>query len=186
MRRDFTTRKRIILGVIALLVIADLALAAYSFDLASTPSASDAQLKQLALQLKKMQAEIKSAQEIREGLPNNQKEYEKFENSLLPASSGYSAISSELGEISKKSGARLDELTFKPTLVPERGMTELAVDSTIAGTYQNVIQFLNGLQRSPNNFVVESLTLAPEGAGQGSANLIKVGLHIKTYLRTTA
>jgi len=65
-------------------------------------------------------------------------------------------------------------------------MTELAVDSSIVGNYQSVIQFLNGLQRSPNNFIVESLALGTEGAGQGPANMIKVGLHIKTYLRTTA
>ena len=186
MRRNFTTRKRIILGIVALLVVADLALAAYSLELASTPTASDAQLKQLALQLKKMQAEIKRAQGIREGLPENQKEYEKFENSFLPANSGYSSISSELGEIASKSGARQDELSFKPTPIPERGMTELAVDSTIVGNYQSVIQFLNGLQRSPNNFIVESLTLGTEGASQGTSNSLKVALHIKTYLRTTA
>ena len=186
MRRDFTTRKRIILGALALLVVADVVLGAYSLQLASAPNASEEQLKAQWLLLKKMQAQIKRAQGIREGLPNNQKDYEKFESSFLPASSGYSAISSELGEIARKSGARLDELNFKPTPIPERGMTELAVDSTIAGSYQNVIQFLNGLQRSPNNFIVESLTLGAEGAGQSSANLIKVGLHIKTYLRTTA
>lgn len=186
MPRDFTTRKRIILGAVAFLAVADLALGAYSLELASAPSASQEQLKQQSLQLKKMQAQIKRAQEIREGLPNNQKEYEKFESSFLPASSGYSAISSELGEIARKSGARLDDLTFKPTPISERGMTELAVDSSIAGNYQSVIQFLNGLQRSPNNFIVESLTLGTEGAGQGPANMIKVGLHIKTYLRTAA
>jgi hypothetical protein len=70
--------------------------------------------------------------------------------------------------------------------MPERGMTELAVDSSIVGNYQSVIQFLNGLQRSPNNFIVESLALGTEGVSQGPANMIKVGLHIKTYLRTTA
>jgi hypothetical protein len=186
MRHDFTNRRRAILGTLTLLILADVALAAYSLELASTPNASDAQLRQRSLDLKRIEAQIKRAQEIREGMPNNQKEYEKFEASFLPASSGYSSISSELGEISKKSGARLDELTFKPTAIPDRGMTEVAIDSIIAGDYKSVIQFLNGLQRSPNNFVVESLTLATEGPSQGSANMIKVGLHIKTYLRTSA
>ena len=184
MRRDFTTRKRIILGAVTFLVVADVALAAYSLELAS-PSASDQQLMQQARELKKMEAQIKRAQEIRESMPNNQKEYEKFEDSFLSAGSGYSSISSELGEIAKKSGARLDDLTFKPTPIPERGMTEVSVDSTIAGNYQTVVLFLNGLQRSADNFIVESLTLGTEGAAaQGPANMIKVGLHIKTYLRT--
>jgi Tfp pilus assembly protein PilO len=184
MRRDFTTRKRIILGVVAFLVVADVALAAYSLELAS-PGESDTVLRQRALELKRMEAQIKRAQEIRESMPSNQKQYEEFEGSFLPASSGYSSISSELGETAKKSGVRLDDLTFKPTPIPERGMTEVAVDSTIIGNYKSVILFLNGLQRSADNFVIESLTLGTEGPAQGNnANVIKVGLHIKTYLRT--
>ena len=41
MPRDFTTRKRIILGGVICLVAADFALAAYSFQLASEPLTTD-------------------------------------------------------------------------------------------------------------------------------------------------
>jgi len=185
MRLDFTTRKRIILGAVITLVVADVAFAAYSSLELASPSASDQVLRQRALDLKRMEAQIKRGQEIRESMPRNQEQYEEFEGSFLPASSGYSSISAELGEIAKKSGVRLDEVNFKPTPIPERGMTEVVVDSTIIGNYKSVILFLNGLQRSGDNFIIESLTLGPEGAAaQGPANMIKVGLHIKTYLRT--
>jgi len=45
---------------------------------------------------------------------------------------------------------------------------------------------LNGLQRSANIYEVESLTLATQRETKGPANVIKVGLHLKTYFRTAA
>ena len=185
MRRDFTTRKRVILGFVIILLLADAGLAAYSYELATAPRRSLKDSEREALQLKTLQADITRAQKIKDDMPTTQKDCEKFEKSLLAASSGYSSLSSELGAIARKSGVRQDDLTFKPTAVPERGMTELAIDSTISGDYRSVIAFLNGLQRSNNNYIVESLTLAPDNSNQGPANVIKVGLHLKTYLRAT-
>jgi hypothetical protein len=182
MQRDFTTRKRTILGFVTFLLLADAGLAAYSYELAA-PHATEKQVSQMALQLKMLQADISRAQKIKNDMPNIQKDCEKFEKSLLAASSASSSLSSELGSVAKKSGVRLEDLTFKPTAVPERGMTEVAIDSTITGDYKSVIQFLNGLQRSNNNYIVESLTLATDNSNQGPANVIKVGLHLKTYLR---
>jgi Tfp pilus assembly protein PilO len=186
MQRDFTTRRRAILGFVTILLLVDVGLAAYSYELATAPHGSSAQFERIALQLKMLQADISRAQKIKNDMPNIQKDCEKFEKSLLAASSGSSSLSSELNSVAKKSGVRLEDLTFKPTAIPERGMTEEAIDSTITGDYKDVIQFLNGLQRSNNNYIVESLTLATENSSQGPANIIKVGLHLKTYLRTTA
>jgi hypothetical protein len=186
MQRDFTTRKRAIVGFVTILLLADVGLAAYSYELATAPRASAERFKQMAIQIKMNQAEITRAQKIKNDTPNIQKDCEKFEKSLLAASSGSSSLSSELGSVAKKSGVRLEDLTFKPTAIPERGITEVAIDSTITGDYKSVIQFLNGLQRSNNNYIVESLTLATDNSNQGPASVIKVGLHLKTYLRATA
>jgi hypothetical protein len=186
MQRDFTTRRRAILAFVIILLLADVGLAAYSYELATSPRATAERFKQIALQLKMLQADITRAQKIKSDMPNIQTDCEKFEKSLLAASSGSSSLSSELGSVAKKSGVRLEDLTFKPTGIPERAMTEVAIDSTITGDYKSVIEFLNGLQRSNNNYIVESLTLATDNSNQGPANVIKVGLHLKTYLRTTA
>ncbi len=186
MPRDFTTRKRIILGGVICLVAADFALAAYSFQLASEPLTTEQQFLKQEKQLKMLEAPIARAQKIREDMPNTQRECEKFEGLLLPASSGYSSVTSELGEIARKSGVTLQGTSFKPTPVPDRGLTEVAMESTIEGDYKNVILFLNRLQRSANIYEVESLTLAPPGGNKGPANVIKVGLHVKTYFRTAA
>ena len=186
MPRDFTKRKRTILGGIICLVAADLALAAYSSQLASGPLTPGPQISMQETRLKTLQGSVARAQGIREDMPNTQRDCEKFEAMLLPARSGYSSVISELGELAKKSGVTLQDDAFKPTPIPARGLTEVSIESTIEGDYKNVILFLNGLQRSANIYTVESLTLASQNAIKGSANVIKVGLHLKTYFRTSA
>jgi hypothetical protein len=186
MRRDFTLRKRIILGGVILVVVADVALAAYSWQLSSAPHAPQQQLAVETKQHDLLKADIKRAEAIRENIPAIQKDCDRFEQSLFPASSGYSAVRSEVGAIARKSGIQLEDLSFKPTEIANRGMTEVAIDATVNGDYKSVIGFLNGLQRSANRYAVDSLTLASENANQGSANVIKVALHLKTYFRTAA
>jgi Tfp pilus assembly protein PilO len=186
MRREFTTRRRTILACLVVLLLADLALAGYSWQLASSPRMPQEQSARQALELKLLQKNIEETRKIKEDMPTTQEECEKFEQSLLPSSTGYFSLSSELGGIAKKSGVQLEALSFKPTAIPERGMTEMAIESTINGDYRNVIQFLNGLQRSANIYEVESLTLATEKSNQGPANVIRLELHLKTYFRATA
>jgi hypothetical protein len=186
MSSDFTTRKRAILGAVICLVAADLALGAYSFQLASEPLTTEQQFRKQEQRLKMLEAPIARAKKIREDMPNTQEECEKFEELLLPASSGYSSVTSELGEIAKKSGVSRQDTSFKPTPIPDRGLTEVAMESTIEGDYKSVILFLNGLQRSANIYEVESLTLATPGGNKGPANVIRVGLHLKTYFRASA
>ena len=185
MRRDFTTRRRTILACLVVLLLADLALAGYSLQLASSPQ-MPRELSARVLQLKLLQKNIEEVQKIKEAMPTTQKECEKFEQSLLPSSTGYYSLSSELGGIAKKSGVQLEALSFRPTAIPERGMTEMVIESTINGDYRSVMQFLNGLQRSANIYEVESLSLATDKSNQGPANLMKLELHLKTYFRTTA
>jgi Tfp pilus assembly protein PilO len=180
MPRDFTMRKNAILGGTILLVLADLALAAYSWQMASAPREPEVTLK-----AKLLQKDIETAQKIREDMPKTRADCEAFEKSLFPANSGYSTISSELAGLAKNSGIKLDDQSFKTTEIPSRGMTEVTADLTVSGDYKNVIQFLNGVQRS-TQYAVDSLALGAENANQPSANVIKVTLHIKTYFRVAS
>ena len=186
MRRDFTWRRRIILVGVLLLVFADIGLAAYSWQMASAPHAPE---KQLAVETKQrdlLRADIRRAQQIRDNVPATQKDCDRFEQSLFPGSSGYSAVISELNDTARKGGIQIEDLTHKQTEISNRGMTEVTIDATVNGNYKNVVGFLNGLQRSANLYSVDSLTLGSDNANQASANVIKVTLHLKTYFRTAA
>jgi len=186
MRRDFTFRKQAIIAGVVLLVLADVALAAYGWQLASAPHSPREQLSLETKQHDLLKADIKRAQDIRDKIPAIQKNFDQFEHSLFPASSGYSSVRSELGDLARKSGIQLVELSFKPSEIPSRGMTQVAIDATVDGDYKSVIHFLNGLQRSANLYEVDALALATETASQGASRAIKVTLHLKTYFRTAS
>ena len=186
MRHDFTFRKQAIVAGVVLLVLADLALAAYSWQLASAPQSPR---EQYSLEMKQhdlLKADIKRAQDIRDRIPAIQKNFDQIENSLFPASAGYSKVRSELGDIGRKSGIQLEDLSFRPSKIPSRGMTQVMVDATVVGDYKSVMLFLNGVQRSPNLYEVDALALATENANQGASGAIKVTVHLKTYFRTAS
>jgi type IV pilus assembly protein PilO len=184
MPRDFTFRRRAALGGVILLALADVALGLYSWELASAPRTPQQQLAAETKQLDLLSADIRRAQGIREKIPSIQKDCDKFEESLFPSSSGYSSVTTELGDIARKSGIRLDNLSFKKAEVANRNMTEVAVDATINGDYKGVIEFLNGLQRSTSLYEVDSLALATQSTTQAPSGTIKVSVHLKTYFRT--
>jgi len=186
MRREFTFRKQAIIAGVALLVLADVALAAYSWQLTSAPQSPR---EQYSLEMKQhdlLKADIKRAQDIRDRIPAIQKNFDLFENSLFPASAGYSKVRSELGDIARKSGIRLEDLSFRQSEISSRGMTQVTMDAAVVGDYKSVIQFLNGVQRSPNLYEVDALVLATESANQGPSATIKVSVHLKTYFRTAS
>jgi Tfp pilus assembly protein PilO len=187
MFREFKWRKRVILVGVTLLVLADVALAAYTWEISNAPQAPEKQVALYTMQRNLLKADIKRAQDIRDSIPATQKDCERFEQSLFPASSGGSAVRSELGAIARKKGVDLEDLSFKRTDIADRGITEVAIDAAVTGSYKNVIEFLNGLQRSPSLYAVDALTLSPENSSQkGPANGIKVALHLRTYFRTAA
>jgi Tfp pilus assembly protein PilO len=186
MRRDFTFRRQAIIAGVVLLILADVALAAYSWQLASAPQSPREQLSVEMMQHDLLKADIRRAQDIRDKIPAIQKNFDQFENSLFPASAGYSNVRSELGGIARKSGIQLADFSFRQSEIPSRGMTQVVVDVTVVGDYQSVIQFLNGVQRSPNLYVVDALALATDNANQGASGGIKVTVHLKTYFRTSA
>jgi len=186
MARDFTFRRRLILGTVILFGAADVTLAVYSWQLSAHPEAPDELLAQQTKKLRALEANIQNAQKIREETPQTQKQCDQFERSLLPASAGYSVLSSEIRAIGRKAGVQIENQTFKETPVEKRNLVEVSLEAAIAGDYKSVVQFLNGLQRSEKlQVVVDSLSLASQLSNQGPPNAIKVSVHMKTLFRAT-
>jgi Tfp pilus assembly protein PilO len=185
MKRDVKIQKRLVIGAIGLLVLADVALAAYSWELSSAPRTPQQELAQQNKQLEVLRADIKRGDAIRQLTPAIQRDCDRFEQSLLPVSSGYSSVSAELDSIAKKAGAQIESRDFKQKEIPNRGLEEVAMDITVNGEYTSIVKFLNGLQRSENLYAVDGLALASDSQNQGGTGPIKVSVHMKTYFRAT-
>lgn len=187
MRRDFKIRKRTIIGGLALLLLADVGLAAYSWNMSSANLDKlhyDRQAKQLEL----FRADIKRAQEIQRDVPKISAAWDHFEQvKFPPASAGYSTVSSELGGIAKGAGVQIESVGFKAKEIAGRGLTEVSIEASVSGDYANVVRFVNGIQRSERVYALDALTLGTQQQSQGlPSNVIKVAMHLRTYFRTGA
>ena len=112
MRRDFKFERRAILLGVVLLVAADIALAAYSWNLSSGPRPQQ-DLAVLTRNRDLLRADITRAQDIRQKIPAIQKDCDEFEKSLYPATTGYSSVSAELGTIAQKAGLQIESKAFR-------------------------------------------------------------------------
>lgn len=181
MHRDFTLRRRLILSALTLLLLADAGLAAFSWRMAATPKTPEQELARQASQVKFLKGDIDRVEKIRKDLSQTVADFDRFEKSLLPANTGYSAITAEVGELAKGAGLRMQKITFHQTEVKGRPLLEIQIDAEVSGSYLGVVRFLNGLQRSADVYVVDSLGLATDR--QGNSNEIRVNLRMRTFFR---
>jgi Tfp pilus assembly protein PilO len=184
MDRTLTVKRRAILAGLVVLLLADLALAAYSLHAANAVRRPMAMLVADSRKLQLLNADIERAEKIRHDLPATVADCDRFEASLLPASAGNSAIIADLDELAKKSGLQIQSVNVAHKVLAPRNLTEVELNLSVLGEYSNIVRFMNGLQRSRSNYAVETVTLQPET--QSGPTGLRIGLHIKTYLRTAA
>ncbi len=184
MDRGFTTKRSLILGTLGLLLLGDAALAAYNWRASVIARVPMERLEAESKLLQLLNADIDRAERIRHDLPATVADYDRFDAMFLPASSGNSAVSSELDDIAKKSGVQIQAVGLRHTDLAGRNLTQLDLDLTVNGDYGNVVKFMNGVQRSKNFYIVQSLSLQAEG--QGGVGALHIGLHMRTYFRTNS
>ncbi|GAC1642158.1 MAG: hypothetical protein NVS9B14_23770 [Candidatus Acidiferrum sp.] len=187
MAKDFKLEKQAIIAGVALLLLADIGLAVYSWRLSSAPAISARDLDAQSIKLKKLKAEIEDAENTQKNFPQTVNDCDKFEQSLPPAATVSSTISGELADVAKKAGIQLTGMVFrdkekeKDKDFGSRGISERAIDATISGNYDGVVKFLNGLEKSEGYYVVDSLELSTEAT---TPNLLRVSVHMRTFFRT--
>lgn len=144
------------------------------------PAALEADRDRLQLQAKLLRADVERGEKIRESLPTAGKQCEEFyRESFLDAATGYSQIEADLGSIAAETGVKTTGFSFKRTDVKERGTTEIQISATVDADYPALVRFINGLERSKNFYLLDSLRLASEVTGG-----IRLALDLHTYFRT--
>lgn len=186
MAKDFKLEKRAIIAGVAALLLADVALGVYSWRLSNAPVISARDLDSQSAKLKKLRAEIEAAEKTATNFPKTVQDCDKFEQGLPPATTVSSTIAAEIGDVAKKAGIQLTGVVFrdrekdKDKEPGSRGIVERSVDASVSGGYDGVVKFLNGLQKSSNFYVVDSLELSTETT---APNLLHVGVHMRTFFR---
>ena len=182
MRRGFTFRKRAILVIVTALLVADVALAAYSWNLSSAQAARQ-ELETLKRNRKLLKADIENAQKIRQDIPSIQKACDAYEQSMFPESAGYSSVTADLSSMAAKAGLHLQGSAFRANELKGHPLKEIVIDTSVSGTYTGIVRFLNALQRSPHVYAVESLAARSEAQNQAVRGQLQVRILVKTYFR---
>ena len=184
MKIGFSVQRKIILLGLAVLIAADVVLALYAMQSATRFTRNE--LAAEKTQIKLLKADIKRALTIQQSIPQTKADCERFENSLYPSSAGYSAVTEELTGFEKQAGLQSVSLGFHPKELPGRNMVELGLDVAVNGDYKGVVRFLNGLQRSKNFYILDTLTVAAEPTAQATAGPLRVVLSLRSYFKNVA
>jgi Tfp pilus assembly protein PilO len=179
--RSWSTWKKLILCALGVLLLADLALVfIYLQSTREGVESMRAQRTRLESEAKLLKADVARGEAIRTSLPKVGKDCDAFyHTAFLDAADGYSAIESDLGAIATKAGLRTSSITFSQKEVKDRGVTLITVLDSVDGDYPAIIQFINGLERSKNFYLLNDLHLDTATAGA-----IRLHLELRTYFRT--
>jgi Type II secretion system (T2SS), protein M subtype b len=166
---------------LAALLLVDLGLAAFLWQGGrEDPTALRADRDRLALQAKLLKADVQRGQRIRADLPKAGRECDDFyRQSFLSTDTGYSQIEADLDAIAHEAGVRTTGFTFRRADVKQKGATEIEIRTTVDADYPALVRFINGLERSKNFYLLDSLALTSAASGS-----IKLQLQLHTYFRT--
>jgi len=181
MKSSWRSWKTWTVAALALLLAADVALCVFLLQASrEAPDEIRAQRDRLALQERLLKSDIERGEKIRASLPQVGKDCQDFyQRSFLDASTGYSSVETDLGAIAAKSGLKTSGFSFKEEPVKDRGVTEMTITTSVDGNYASVIQFVNGLERSKNFYLLNNLSLSSATSGE-----VKLQLELHTYFRT--
>ncbi len=166
---------------LGILLAADLLLIGVNWTLNRSPHVQASDLTKLALDEKSYRADNARLEKFKAELPADEKQWDDFFNSHFhPAGAGYSAISQDLGELSRSAGLQSDSITFHQHPPDGHGLVEVDISTAVEGNYDSLIQFLNKLEHSDNFYVLDTLELASSTGGK-----LRLNLQLRTYFRTT-
>lgn len=134
----------------------------------------------LSQKLKLLRADVVNGRAIEKQLPNMSHDCDAFyQKDLLPASSGDTTVISDIGKMSTDAGVETSGLGLNYKAVKERGLEQVEITGSVQGSYQSLIQLINGIERSPHFYLLEGLTLNSEKSG-----VVKLQVTLRTYFRT--
>lgn len=181
MKAAILSRNDRIRWVLAAVLLVDAVLIGVQWRLNSSTHVQPGDLNRLGMMEKQYRADNVRLERFKAELPADEKQWDEFFTTHFhPAGAGYSAISEDLGDLSRAAGLRADAISFHQHLPDTRGLMQVDITTAVEGDYDGLIQFLNKLEHSDNFYVLDSLALASSSQGK-----LRLNVQLRTYFRTT-
>ncbi len=114
-----------------------------------------------------------------------------YHQRFLPRATGFSSLMAEIEKLANSAHVRRAGVGYSLAEVPGHPeLNEVQMTTTIEGEYQNVVQFINQLERDPLFLMVDQIAAA--GSGQSATGPpaarqkapVRISLRLLTYFRT--
>ncbi len=161
------------LGVMVLLVLG-LAIR-LGLDWSATNSSSADALIAKQIELKTLELQTEPLRGLEGRVKESHLQIQDFYDKRIPAN--YSSILTSIGALEVKSGVHLSRVGYSQG-ASAGNLTEISMDAGISGEYQQIMHFVNGLERDKTFFVIRAMAFTGQQGG-----LVGLRLRVSTWLR---
>ena len=174
--------KLLIRAALAVLVAANLVAAILVFKpLGGSPEDMEQQVRALEAQIRQREAGLKTMRTVASKVEKGRADGNAFLGDyFLGERVAYSSVLTEINRIAKESKIKVKEHTFASE--PIEGSADLnimAINGNYEGTYADLMQFVNLLDRSKQLIIIESLQAQP----QQTAGTLSIVMKLNTFVR---
>ena len=192
---NVNTVRRLLIGVLVVLLVADVAAIAVLLSPAGrSRQAREREYGEVRAQLIEKRKEAMPARDMDKKLEIARQEISAFYDQRLPAH--YSEISQSLNKISEDTHVQVVSVKYDPKPAEIPGLILVQIGITVNGNYANQMEFMNALERSKLLYVVNGVgfggvqTSTQGGQHAGSQvnrnpDALNVQVTLGTYMRST-
>jgi Tfp pilus assembly protein PilO len=180
---DLSDPRILVRAILGILLAANLVAASLAFHLFdASPEALNQQLTGALVERQSEQARLNRSRVLTANIDKGKGEGEKFLATYMTTRrSTFSTIIGEINEISKTAGMKVADWTIAP-LDPIEGSEDLdmmTVSMNFEGGYNELVKFVNLLDRSRRFLIIESLTVTPRPKGE----VLTVNVKLNTFVK---
>lgn len=180
MKRGYTYRRWVYWGLV-LLIVADIAVyIGWLRGLAQRTLVDPATLASLESEVGQRAAEVERLRRVRQQAPTAAPRLDAFARERFwSEAEGYSRTLAELTDTAKSAGVRISGTQYRESQFKERPeMAQLQINTSVEGSYSNLLRFMEELERSQHFFLVQDLNVASQRGGD-----VKLEMTLVTYFR---
>ncbi len=147
----------------------------FGMDWSATNGSSAGALSDKQMQLKVKEKEVAPLRGLETRVEDSRAQMRDFYSKRIPPN--YSSIATRIGELALKGPVRLTRVQYTQG-PPGSYLTEITMDAGITGDYQQIMRFVNSLERDQTFFVIRGMALTGQQGG-----LVNLRLRVSTWLR---
>jgi Tfp pilus assembly protein PilO len=163
------------IGLVAMILIVIALAVRLGMDWTAADSGSADALNGKKIEKKTLELQTEPLRGLEDRVKESRTQIQEFYATRIPAN--YSSVAVQLGDQAVKSGVHLTRVGYSQGATAG-DLTEISLDCSISGEYQQIMRFVNGIERDKTFFVIRAMAFTGQQGG-----LVSLRLRLSTWLR---